>query len=132
MTVKVDEENVIIESNEADNQASKAVVVRDYPDLLASTVRFSVNGLAVSSVYVNTEVTITVDIYNIGESTADPFYVVFWLNEEEIIGIVQANAIGAGNLASVSTTWVAEIVPDMGLYQDNNISVNLNPRATPL
>lgn len=129
VTVKVDEENVIIESNEADNQASKAVVVRDYPDLLASAVRFSVNGLAVSSVYVNTEVTITVDIYNIGQSTADPFYVVFWLNEEEIIGIVQASAIGAGNLASVSTTWIAEIVPDMGLYQDNNISVNINPES---
>lgn len=129
LSVKVDEENVIVESNEADNQAARAVVVRDYPDLLASAVRFSVNGLAVSSVYVNTEVTITVDIYNIGESTADPFTVVFWLNEEEVIGIVEANAMAAGTIASVSTTWIAEIMPDLGLYQDNNISVELNPAS---
>ena len=127
--VVVDEESIIVESNEVNNEASRSVTVRDYPDLVASAVRFSVNNQAVSSVFVNTLVTVTVDVYNIGESTADQYSVAFRLNGDEIIGVVSAGSLAPGTMASVSTTWTAALVEGEGLYQDYTITAEVNPAS---
>ncbi|MHC1710396.1 MAG: CARDB domain-containing protein [Methanomassiliicoccales archaeon] len=127
LTVEVDEEGVITESNEANNLAALNVAVRDYPDLVASSVRFTVGGVGASSAYVNSEVTVLVDVYNIGESPADPFSVAFWLNEGELIEVVSVTGLAVGGLATVSTTWTATIVDGEGLYQDNTIMAIVNP-----
>ncbi|MHC1679756.1 MAG: CARDB domain-containing protein [Methanomassiliicoccales archaeon] len=129
LTVEVDEEGIITESNEANNLAAMNVAVRDYPDLVASSVRFTVGGVGASSAFVNSEVTVLVDVYNVGESPADPFSVAFWLNEEELIDVVTVSSLGVGGLTTVSTTWTAAIVAGEGLYQDNNIMAIVNPAS---
>ncbi|MCG7840785.1 MAG: hypothetical protein MIO87_02620, partial [Methanomassiliicoccales archaeon] len=129
VTVIVDEENIIIEGNENNNLAKIVVFVHDYPDLLASSVSFTVGGSAASKAYVNQEVTITATIYNIGESTADEFDVVFWLNGIDVIQIIRVADLPAGEMGIVSTTWVAKIIPGMGLYQNNTIIAEVNPAS---
>ncbi|MCG7844351.1 MAG: hypothetical protein MIO90_02850 [Methanomassiliicoccales archaeon] len=119
----------ITESNEANNLALKTVFVRDYPDLLASSVSFMVDGQGASKAFVNKEVTINAAIYNIGESTAEEFDVAFWLNGIEMLDIVRVESLPAGEVSMVSTTWVTEIVASMGLYQNNTIIVEVNPAS---
>ena len=128
ITVVVDEEGIIYEVNAANNIIAWNVAVRDYPDLVASSVRFAIGGVGASSVYVNSEVTVLVDVYNVGESPADAFQVAFWLNyNQTLIGVVNVSGLAMGGLTTVSITWVATIVDGEGLYQNNIINATVNP-----
>ncbi len=129
VTVVLDEESSITESNEANNQAEIVVQVCNYPDLSASSVSFLVNGAAASMAFVNNQVTITATIYNIGESTAEQFDVVFWLNDEQVLQIVRISTLASGSVTTASAFWVAEIVPGEGLYQNNTLTAVINPAS---
>ncbi|HUT27293.1 MAG TPA: CARDB domain-containing protein [Methanomassiliicoccales archaeon] len=127
ITVEVDGDHEVNESNENNNVATKSVNVLDYPDLVASSVSFMVGGLATNSAYIGEEVTLKATIFNVGESVAEQFDVAFWLNDAEIIGVVRVDTLSVGASKTISMVWVAEIVSGQGIYQNNTITVIVNP-----
>ncbi|MBN1110409.1 MAG: hypothetical protein JXA45_06595 [Methanomassiliicoccales archaeon] len=129
ITAVVDEANDITESNEANNEVKRVIQVLNYPDLLASSVSFQVAGASASQTFVNNQVIITATIYNIGESNADPFSVVFWRNYAEVIGITNISGLNAGTMTTTSVIWISEIEAIGGLYQNNTITAVVNPAS---
>ena len=132
ITVVLDEDDVVIESTEANNEVNITVEVSDYPDLEAVVISFLVDGIADNEVFVGDNVTIVLSVYNSGESTARNFTVVFYTGEtgDVLIGTVHVNSLAELTTTSVSLSWNPIIDAGEGQYQTVRISALVNPNAT--
>ena len=113
--VVTDSGNVILESNETNNEASRAITVKKKPDL---TLNSSDISFSPTSPTEGDSVNLTTIIHNIGETDANNFTVSFFDGTSLIVN--DTISVNANSTSSASITWTA-------VSGDHNIRVVADP-----